>query len=102
MPEKTDKIITAESGSEEPKQHFAIPARSGLLRGFMFVHLKGDLEVDPIDWINCLDPYDASDDSRPASRRGPLTSYGIAKDMQELLSGFELTWTPSPRLKPMS
>lgn len=61
--------------------------RSGLLRGFMFVHLKGDLEVDPIDWINCLDPYDASDDSRPASRRGPLTSYGIAKDMQELLSG---------------
>jgi len=53
----------------------------------MFVHLKGDLEVDPIDWINCLDPYDASDDSRPASRRGPLTSYGIAKDMQELLSG---------------
>jgi predicted acylesterase/phospholipase RssA len=61
--------------------------RSGLLRGFMFVHLKGDLEVDPIDWLNCLDPYDASDDSRPASRRGPLTSYGIAKDMQELLSG---------------
>lgn len=61
--------------------------RSGLLRGFMFVHLKGDLEVDPIDWINCLDPYDASDDSRPASRRGPLTTYGIAKDMQELLSG---------------
>jgi len=53
----------------------------------MFVHLKGDLEVDPIDWINCLDPYDASDDSRPASRRGPLTSYGIAKEMQELLSG---------------
>ena len=60
--------------------------RSGLLRGFMFVHLKGDLEVDPIDWVNCLDPYDASDDSRPASRRGPLTSYGIAKDMQERLS----------------
>jgi predicted acylesterase/phospholipase RssA len=61
--------------------------RSGLLRGFMFVHLKGDLEVDPIDWINCLDPYDASDDARPASRRGPLTRYGIAKDIQELLSG---------------
>ena len=61
--------------------------RSGLLRGFMFVHLKGDLEVDPINWINCLDPYDASDDARPPSRRGPLTRYGIAKDMQELLSG---------------
>jgi hypothetical protein len=61
--------------------------RSGLLRGLMFVHLKGDLEVDPIDWINCLDPYEASDDARPTSRRGPLTRYGIAKDIQELLSG---------------
>jgi hypothetical protein len=60
--------------------------RAGLLRGFMFVHLKDDLDVDPIDWIGCLDPYDASDDSRPAYRRGPLTRYGIAKDMQELLA----------------
>jgi predicted acylesterase/phospholipase RssA len=60
--------------------------RSNLLRGFMFVHLKGDLEVDPVDWIDCLDPYIASDDSRPPSRRGRLTSYGIAKDIQQLLS----------------
>ena len=60
--------------------------RSNLLRGLMFVHLKGDLEVDPVDWIGCLDPYVASDDARPASRRGPLTRYGIAKDVQELLS----------------
>ncbi len=61
--------------------------RSGLLRGFMFVHLKGDLEIDPIDWVGCEDPYDASDDARPPSRRGPLTRYGIGKDVQELLSG---------------
>ncbi len=61
--------------------------RASLLRGFMFVHLKDDLDVDPIDWIGCLDPFDASDDSRPAYRRGPLTRYGIAKDLQELLSG---------------
>jgi predicted acylesterase/phospholipase RssA len=61
--------------------------RSGLLRGLMFVHLKGDLEVDPIDWVDCLDPFEASDDARPTSRRGPLTRYGIAKDIQELLSG---------------
>jgi predicted acylesterase/phospholipase RssA len=60
--------------------------RASLLRGFMFVHLKEDLDVDPIDWIGCLDPHDASDDSRPAYRRGPLTRYGIAKDMQELLA----------------
>jgi hypothetical protein len=61
--------------------------RASLLRGFMFVHLKDDLDVDPIDWIGCLDPFDASDDARPAFRRGPLTRYGIAKDVQELLSG---------------
>lgn len=60
--------------------------RSNLLRGFMFVHLKGDLEVDPVDWVGCRDPYVASDDSRPPSRRGLLTSYGIAKDIQQLLS----------------
>jgi hypothetical protein len=30
--------------------------RSNLLNGFMFVHLKGDLKVDPVDWIDCLDP----------------------------------------------
>ena len=61
--------------------------RASLLRGFMFVHLKDDLDVDPIDWNGCLDPYDASDDSRPVYRRGPLTRYGIAKNIQELLAG---------------
>ncbi len=61
--------------------------RAALLRGFMFVHLKDDLDVDPIDWIGCLDPFDASDDSRPAHRRGRLTRYGIAKDIQSLLAG---------------
>jgi MinD-like ATPase involved in chromosome partitioning or flagellar assembly/predicted acylesterase/phospholipase RssA len=61
--------------------------RSGLLRSLMFVHLKADLEVDPIDWIDCQEPYNASDDARPASRRGNQTRYGIAKEIQELLSG---------------
>ncbi|MDT5294478.1 MAG: hypothetical protein QOJ76_1358 [Acidobacteriota bacterium] len=61
--------------------------RSQLLRGFMFVHLKEDLDVDPVDWVDCLDPYDADDDdARPAGRRGPLTRYGIAKDIQRCLA----------------
>ena len=60
--------------------------RSGLLRGFMFVHLKEDLNVDPVDWVGCLEPYDASDDARPVSRRGKLTSYGIARDIQQSLA----------------
>jgi predicted acylesterase/phospholipase RssA len=60
--------------------------RSALLRGFMFVHLKQDLDVDPVDWVDCMDPYDASDDARPARRKGPLTRYGIAKDIQQSLA----------------
>jgi len=60
--------------------------RSALLRGFMFVHLKGDLDVDPIDWVDCQDPFDASDDARPISRRGLLTGYGIAKSVQQQLA----------------
>jgi predicted acylesterase/phospholipase RssA len=62
--------------------------RSRLLRGLMFVHLKNDLDVDPVDWVDCLDPSDADDDDvRPAGRRGKLTRYGIAKDIQQSLAG---------------
>ncbi|HET6980294.1 MAG TPA: tetratricopeptide repeat-containing protein [Pyrinomonadaceae bacterium] len=60
--------------------------RSNLLRGFMFVHLKGDLDVDPVDWIDCLDPYDPFEDVRPLWRHDRYTRYGIAKDVQKLLS----------------
>jgi predicted acylesterase/phospholipase RssA len=61
--------------------------RSRLLRGLMFVHLKADLDVDPVDWVDCLDPSDADDDDiRPASRRGKLTRYGIAKETQQYLA----------------
>ena len=68
-------------------QDLSARKRSQLLRGFMFVHLKEDLDVDPIDWIDCLDPYDADDeDARPASRKGKLTRYGIAKDVQQQLA----------------
>lgn len=61
--------------------------RSGLLRGLMFIHLKEDLDVDPVDWVDCQDPFDAGDDARPTYRRGTLTKYGIDKGVQRLLSG---------------
>jgi predicted acylesterase/phospholipase RssA len=68
-------------------QELSSRKRSQLLRGFMFVHLKEDLDVDPVDWIDCLDPSDTDDDdSRPASRRGKLTRYGVAKDIQQCLA----------------
>ncbi|MEK6299703.1 MAG: hypothetical protein AABO41_03195 [Acidobacteriota bacterium] len=86
MPLRANSILQARV-REAQYHELSARKRASLLRGFMFVHLKDDLAVDPIDWIGCLDPYDASDDSRPAYRRGPLTRYGIAKDMQALLAG---------------
>jgi predicted acylesterase/phospholipase RssA len=60
--------------------------RSRLLRSFMFVHLNNDLDAEAVDWVDSMDPLDADDDARPAHRRGPLTRYGIAKDIQQSLA----------------
>jgi predicted acylesterase/phospholipase RssA len=70
-------------------QHRELEARrrSGLLQGLMFIHLKKDLDTNPVDWIDCPDPYDTTADARPPELRGPLTRYGVRKDIQELLSG---------------
>jgi predicted acylesterase/phospholipase RssA len=55
-------------------------ARSSLLKGLMFVHLKKDLDADPVDWIGCEDSF------QPDEERGPLTSYGIRRDFQRALA----------------
>lgn len=86
VPLRSNTILQARV-REAQYRELSARKRAGLLRGFMFVHLKDDLDVDPVDWIGCLDPFSASDDSRPAYRRGPLTRYGIAKDIQKLLAG---------------
>lgn len=49
--------------------------RGGLLRGLMFVHLKKDLEIEPVDWIDSQEP------SKPPSV-DPLTPYGIQRHVQ--------------------
>jgi predicted acylesterase/phospholipase RssA/tetratricopeptide (TPR) repeat protein len=59
---------------------------SSLLRGLMFLHLKKDLDEAPVDWVDCEDPFDASEEARPTDRRGVLTRYGIRKDVQEHLA----------------
>ena len=30
--------------------------RSGLIKGLMFIHLKKDLQIDLVDWVNSQDP----------------------------------------------
>ena len=53
--------------------------RGGLLRGLMFVHLKKDLEVAPVDWLDTQEP------SKPPTI-DPLTPYGIQRHLQRRLA----------------
>ncbi len=54
--------------------------RAMLLRGLMFIHLKMDLPVEPVDWAGCDEPHDKPNDE------GALTPYHIRKDVQQELS----------------
>jgi hypothetical protein len=60
--------------------------RSALLRDVVFVHMKRDLDESPVDWIDCQDPHEASDEATPRERRGPLTRFGVRKDVQARLA----------------
>ncbi len=50
-----------------------------VLRGMMYLHLKKDLEANPVDWVDCNDP------TAPKAET-PLTSYGIRRDVQRSLA----------------
>jgi len=45
-------------------RELAARTRSGLLKGLVFLHLKKDLDADPVDWRECQDPSDASEEAR--------------------------------------
>lgn len=60
--------------------------RSSQIKSLMFIHLKKDLDVDPVNWVDCVDPYEVTDEARPKERRGPLTGYAILKTVQERLA----------------
>lgn len=53
--------------------------RGGALRGLFFIHLRQELEPDPIDWIACEDP-------QPKPNRPTSTDYGMDRELQRLLS----------------
>lgn len=54
--------------------------RSGIIKGFAFVHLKQGLEGEDINVVNSTEPLKVQPD--PNAR----TSYGIRKDIQKLLA----------------
>jgi predicted acylesterase/phospholipase RssA len=52
---------------------------SGLLKGLMFIHLKKDLKVEPVDWIDSQDPSERK--TFP-----PLLPYGVQRAIQRRLA----------------
>jgi predicted acylesterase/phospholipase RssA len=86
VPFRANAILQARV-RETQFQELVSRRRSLLLRGLMFIHLRKDLGVDPVDWENCPDPTGADDDeSQPDGRRKILTPYGMRKDVQKHLS----------------
>lgn len=71
---------------EAQHQELVARRRASLLQGLIFVHLKKDLNSDPLDWLECNDRWNASDEARPPERAGDLTSYGVRKEVQRLLA----------------
>jgi predicted acylesterase/phospholipase RssA len=67
---------------QEQYAHLDAMQQGGLLKGAMFIHLKKDLDVVPVDWIGCEEPPEISKQKAKTS-----TEYGIRKDAQELLAG---------------
>lgn len=50
------------------------------LQGLFFIHLKKDLETEPIDWVDCQNP------TQPPGCYTSTTPYGIDRDLQRLLA----------------
>ena len=74
--------------------------QAGLLRRHLFMHLKRDLESEPVDWRECQDPFSVYDRTASSSQRGLLTTYQIHKSVQRLLSVSARTSTQSRSSKP--
>lgn len=53
--------------------------RGGLLRGLMFVHLKKDLEIAPVDWVETQEPSKVPPPD-------PLLPYGVQRHVQRQLA----------------
>ncbi len=75
---RTNNVLLAR-GRQEQYQLLSTLVDAGLLRGVAYVHLKKDLDAEPVDWLGCPDP------STPEPKN-ILTTYGIRKDVQKSLA----------------
>jgi predicted acylesterase/phospholipase RssA len=85
VPLRSNGILQARV-REAQHQELVARRRASLLQGLIFIHLKKDLGADPLDWLDCKDRWTASDEARPPEASGDLTTYGVKKDVQRLLS----------------
>jgi predicted acylesterase/phospholipase RssA len=71
---------------EAQYHELAARRRSSLLRGLMFIHLKKDLNVEPVNWIGSKEPPEPSVGT--SEKQDPvMTSYGVRKDVERSLAG---------------
>jgi len=59
---------------------------SGALRGLMWIHLREELEPNAVDWTDCLDRFSHEDEGLPEKEAGPLTGYGMHREIQDALA----------------
>jgi hypothetical protein len=83
---RTQNISMARIRDAEFKQ-LQVLQRSSALSGLMFLHLKKDLEMKHVDWVDSRDPYDSSANSGSDARLNTLTTYGMPKGIQTQLAG---------------
>jgi predicted acylesterase/phospholipase RssA len=79
VPMRTNSVLQARVRVAQYRE-LSARRRVSALRGLMFIHLKKDLQVKSLDWIDCPDPQDPLDPDLP------LTAYGINKKAQERMA----------------
>ncbi len=73
---------------QEQHQELQARRRSGLVRGVFFVHLKRGLGVEPVDWVDCPDPYPRHQvDGAEEEDAAATLPYGIPVSVQRCLAG---------------
>jgi predicted acylesterase/phospholipase RssA len=85
VPIRSSNILQSRVRSEQYR-HLRERRHSGLLRGLMFIHLKQDLGVKPLNWRLCPPHLAVSEFDQPEQYAGDVTSYGVAKDVQQSLA----------------
>jgi predicted acylesterase/phospholipase RssA len=94
VPMRTNSVLQARVRVAQYRE-LSAQRQASTLRGLMFIHLKKDLQVKPLSWINNLEPRDSdpqdsdpqdSDPQNPPGATRDATKYGIDKVAQERLS----------------